>query len=130
MIKQEAIEAIEAPFINIHVGITPKYRGTHGGYWALAKNDEENCGVTIHLIDTGIDTGGILYQKRIQRTEKDSINTYPYLQLAAAIPLMKKAITEVANKNYKVQNVNLPSKLWSHPTLFEYIKNQIWFGVK
>ena len=39
IIKKNIIESLNAPLINIHVGITPKYRGVHGGYWALA-NDE------------------------------------------------------------------------------------------
>jgi len=130
IIKKEVIEAVDAPFVNTHVGITPKYRGVHGGYWALAENDIEHCGVTIHLIDTGIDTGGVLYQKVISVTDKDTFNTYPYLQMAAAIPLMKKAINDIANKTYKIQNVDLPSRLWSHPTILEYLKHWILHGVK
>lgn len=130
IIKKEVIEAIDAPFVNTHVGITPKYRGVHGGYWALAENDLEHCGVTIHLIDTGIDTGGILYQEVINITDKDTFDTYPYLQMAIAIPLMKKAINDLANKEYKIQNVDLPSKLWSHPTILEYLKYRILYGVK
>jgi len=130
VIKKEVIEAIDAPFVNTHAGITPKYRGVHGGYWALAENDQEHCGVTIHLVDTGIDTGGVLYQKAIRTTNNDTFNTYPYLQIAAAIPLMKKAIKDIADNTYKIQNVALPSKLWSHPTIFEYLKNRILHGTK
>lgn len=130
IIKKEVIEAIDAPFVNTHVGINPRYRGSHGGYWALADNDSKNCGVTVHLIDTGIDTGGILYQKVIDITNKDTLNTYPYLQVAAAIPLMKKAINDLASKTYKIQNVDLNSKIWSHPTIFQYLKNRIFHGVK
>ncbi len=130
IIKKEVIEAIDAPFVNTHAGITPKYRGVHGGYWALAENDLDHCGVTIHLIDAGIDTGGILYQEVINVTDKDTFNTYPYLQMAAAIPLMKKAINDIASKAYKIQNVDLLSKLWSHPTMLEYLKHRIRHGVK
>ena len=130
IIKKEIIEAIDAPFVNTHVGITPKYRGVHGGYWALTNNDIEHCGVTIHLIDTGIDTGDVLFQDIIEITNNDNFNTYPYLQMAAAIPLMKKAINEIANKTYKAQKVDLPSKLWSHPTIMQYLKYRILLGVK
>ncbi len=130
IIKKEVIDAIDAPFINTHVGITPKYRGVHGGYWALTNKDNDHCGVTVHMIDTGIDTGDILYQDTIQVTDKDSFNTYPYLQIAKAIPLMKKAIHEAVAKTYKIQKVDLPSKLWSHPTIVEYLKYRILFGVK
>ncbi|RYZ24682.1 MAG: hypothetical protein EOO10_20190 [Chitinophagaceae bacterium] len=40
-------------FLNVHAGITPRYRGSHGAYWALLNNDKENCGVTVHLVDAG-----------------------------------------------------------------------------
>lgn len=130
IINKDILEAIHVPFVNTHVGISPKYRGAHGGYWALTENDIEHCGVTVHLVDTGIDTGGILYQGIINITNKDTFNTYPYLQLAAAIPLMKKAINDMANKTYKIQKVDLPSKIWSHPTIIEYLKYRILHGVK
>ncbi len=130
IIKKEIIESIPAPFVNSHVGITPKYRGVHGGYWALTENDKEHCGVTVHLIDPGIDTGGVLYQGNISVTEEDTFNTYPYLQMAVAIPLMEKAVNDIANKASKIQDVDLPSKLWSHPTILEYLKHRILLGVK
>jgi methionyl-tRNA formyltransferase len=130
IIKKQVIDSVGAKFINIHVGITPKYRGVHGGYWALVNNDRENCGVTVHLIDEGIDTGGVLYQDVINPIESDNFNTYPYLQMERAIPLMKKAIIDVASHSYKLQNSTLLSKLWSHPTILEYLKNKSIHGIK
>jgi folate-dependent phosphoribosylglycinamide formyltransferase PurN len=130
ILKKEIIESIDTPFVNTHAGITPKYRGVHGGYWALTEHDMEHCGVSVHLIDTGIDTGGILYQDVIEITDKDTFNTYPYLQMAAAIPLMEKAINDIANKTYKTRKVDLTSKLWSHPTIMEYLKYRILHSVK
>src|SRR5690606_24425483 len=62
IISKKVLDAVPVSFINTHVGITPKYRGVHGAYWALACGDTDNCGVTVHLVDKGIDTGGILKQ--------------------------------------------------------------------
>ena len=45
------------PVINMHAGITLRYRGVHGGYWALAEQHPEWVGTTVHLVDPGIDTG-------------------------------------------------------------------------
>ena len=130
IIKKQIIDATEIPFVNTHAGITPKYRGAHGGYWALTENDLKHCGVTIHLVDTGIDTGGILYQGLINPTSKDNFITYPYLQMAVAIPLMKQAINDLAKQMHKTKDVYLSSKLWSHPTILEYLKHRILHGVK
>ncbi len=130
IISKKVLSAIDAPFINTHMGITPKYRGVHGGYWALAMGDSDNCGVTIHLVDQGIDTGGVLYQDTIHIGKGDSFNTYPIHQLAKAIPLMKAALDDVREKRINVKQGVLPSHLWYHPTIMEYIKHWIRRGVK
>src|SRR5690606_27868688 len=40
ILSEEILNAVPAKFINIHAGITPKYRGMHGEYWALVNNDK------------------------------------------------------------------------------------------
>ena len=131
IISEEVLDAVDARFINTHTGITPKYRGVHGGYWALTQDDAQNCGVTVHLVDKGIDTGGILYQATIRVTKEDSFNTYPYLQVLEAVPLMIQAIEDVAKGTLKsVSREDLESKIWTHPTIWEYLKYRITAGVK
>ena len=130
IISKNVLSSINSPFINTHIGITPKYRGWHGGYWALVKGDSGNCGVTVHLVDRGIDTGGVLYQDIIHTDKNDNINTYPIHQIAKAIPLMKAALNDVKEKRINVKQGTLPSYLWYQPTLFEYLKYWIQFGVK
>ncbi len=131
IISEEVLNAVNARFINTHTGITPKYRGVHGGYWALTQDDRQNCGVTVHLVDKGIDTGGILYQSTIEVTKEDSFNTYPYLQVLEAVPLMVRAIEDVAKGTLKTRSrEDLESKIWTHPTILEYLKYRIIAGVK
>lgn len=125
IIGRKTLGCIAAPFVNMHVGITPAYRGVHGGYWALVNNQMEACGVTIHLVDKGIDTGGILEQATIFPSKQDNFTTYPLLQIAAGIPLMKKAIQQIlTQKNITTKPSlfpNLPSKVYYHPTIWQYI---------
>lgn len=130
IISEKILSAIRCPVINTHMGITPRYRGVHGGYWALANRDRENCGVTVHLVDCGIDTGGVLYQDIINPDRHDNFNTYPIHQLGKAIPLLKAALSDVRNDRLEVRPGVLPSSLWSHPTMFEYIRNWIRIAVK
>jgi methionyl-tRNA formyltransferase len=49
---------VVAQAINIHAALLPKYRGRHGGVWAMI-NDEPVLGVTIHDMDDGFDSGSI-----------------------------------------------------------------------
>jgi folate-dependent phosphoribosylglycinamide formyltransferase PurN len=121
VIDRTTLAAIKAPLINYHAGITPKYRGIHGGYWAKAEGDLKNFGVTVHLVDTGIDTGAVLYQARLAPTQADNYATFPYLQLAAALPLMEQAARDALAGKVAPQTVDMPSRLWSHPTIWSYL---------
>lgn len=129
IISSKVLKSVSATFINTHTGITPKYRGVHGAYWALTQRDLDNCGVTVHLVDKGVDTGGILYQDTIKVGDRDNFNTYPYLQYAAAVPMMKQAVRDALANNIQPKTNDLPSKQWYHPTIFEYLKYQMFDGV-
>lgn len=130
IISSRILNSITAKFINTHVGITPKYRGVHGGYWALANNDRENCGVTIHFIDAGIDTGAIIYQKKIDVSGKDNFVTYPILQLAEAIPYLKKALNDIITGTVAIKPNTQQSLLWHHPTIWGYLYRWVQKGIK
>jgi phosphoribosylglycinamide formyltransferase-1 len=125
IISRKVLSAIEAPFINYHDGITPKYRGIHGGYWASASNDLVNFGATVHLVDPGIDTGAVLYQVRLRPLGKDNYATFSYLQVAAALPLLVRAAEDAIAGTVAPQTVDLPSHLWSHPTIWSYLPTGI-----
>jgi methionyl-tRNA formyltransferase len=126
IIQDRVLRSVDAIFLNTHAGITPMYRGVHGGYWALASHDPTNCGVTVHKVDKGIDTGSIVAQATITPTVEDTFATYPYLQIASAIPLLKKAVGDALSG--ELSEVPPPpgkSQLWTHPTAWQYLKNRI-----
>ena len=41
-------------------GLSPEYRGADCTFWALYNGEPEKVGCTLHWIDTGIDTGGLI----------------------------------------------------------------------
>lgn len=131
IISKEVLGCIPAKFINMHVGITPLYRGVYGAYWALVENNRQACGVTIHLVDPGIDTGNILAQGIINPTGKDNCATYQMLQLAVGIDLLKKVVSKGMERHIEIRPDPVGrSKLWSHPTIWEYLYFRILYGVR
>ncbi len=46
--------------VNLHGGLSPEYRGADCTFWALYNGEPEKVGCTIHYIDAGIDTGGLI----------------------------------------------------------------------
>ena len=121
ILRAPILHATDATFINIHQGITPLYRGAHGAYWALSQGDPKHCGVTIHLVDAGIDTGNIIGQAEIAPQTDDNFATYPYLQTAAVIPLLLDAARHALAGTLETTPVQGPSRVWYHPGFFLYL---------
>lgn len=56
--------------INLHVSFLPFNRGMHPNFWS--HYDGTPSGVTIHYIDSGIDTGDIIVQKRVNFSSNET----------------------------------------------------------
>ena len=63
ILKQDIIDSTKNPIINLHISYLPFNRGADPNFWSWLENTPK--GVTIHQIDTGIDTGNIFIQKEI-----------------------------------------------------------------
>ncbi len=72
LISKEVLQ--QCNFVNVHGALLPRYRGMHGGTWALI-NGEEKAGYTLHLVDEGIDSGPIYFQNSVEVVIKDDINS-------------------------------------------------------
>lgn len=51
---------MERKAINIHMGLSPYYRGSSCNFWALYDENPNHVGATIHLLSKGLDSGEIL----------------------------------------------------------------------
>jgi len=56
---------------NIHFSLLPQYKGMYTSAWPIL-NGEEKSGVTLHCIDSGIDTGDIIDQISFQLEENET----------------------------------------------------------
>lgn len=128
ILAARTIAAIGKPTINMHAGITPMYRGVHGGYWALVMNDHAHCGVTVHLVDAGVDTGAVLAQALIHPGPEDDFSTYPTLQTLAGLPLLVEAVRRP--QRILPTTAGSESRRWYHPTLFTYLRHRWSRGVR
>jgi len=52
---------VENRAINIHMGLSPYYRGSSCNFWALYDNNPGYVGATIHLLSKGLDSGDMLF---------------------------------------------------------------------
>lgn len=133
IISNKVLSKINCNFINIHAGITPKFRGVHGGYWALATKNKKYCGVTVHLVDKGIDTGSVLGQVVIEPIKTDNFVTYPIIQQSEGIILLKQILNNFFKNNNTLKTIpplTLENSLYYHPTIFYYLSRWVVDGIK
>ena len=111
-------------FLNIHAGLTPAYRGAHGAFWAICEGHPELAGVTIHLVEPGIDTGAIVAQTTIALDPlSDTPRTLVAKQYLAGAPLMVEAARRaLAGTLETYRRDDLPSRLWYSPTPGDYLR--------
>jgi len=66
IIKEPILEAYPNRVINMHLGLSPYYRGSGTNFWPLVDHKPECVGASIHLAVLKVDAGGILHQVRPQ----------------------------------------------------------------
>jgi formyltetrahydrofolate hydrolase len=133
ILSKELLESTSALILNIHAGVTPYFRGVHGAYWAVFNNHKNLAGVTLHRVDTGIDTGKIIDQRVIKISEKDNYSTYPILQLSLGLDILNNFLSSYCgNMNYSplILKSDIKSKLWYHPGMTQYLYNRFLYGIK
>jgi folate-dependent phosphoribosylglycinamide formyltransferase PurN len=135
IVGREFLENVKCPVVNIHAGITPHYRGVHGGYWALVERRTGLCGVTVHQVDAGIDTGSVLKQAVIRPSRRDNFATYPWIQLGVGLKLLAELLPDLlaGRMPCSMPSCDRPvgeSRLRTHPTVWEYFWHRTLHGVK
>ena len=125
LLSKGTLAKMPCPVLNYHAGIAPKYRGMNGGYWALASGDAQNFGTTVHLVDAGVDTGGVLRQARGISKRGDTIASYALRQAAFSRDICVEAAGDALAGKLETIDPGLPSKQWYHPTVWFYL----WTGL-
>lgn len=72
LLKSEVIGIPGRGAINFHPSLLPKYRGRAPVNWAII-NGEKKCGLTVHYVDDGMDTGDIILQEEVEILFEDTI---------------------------------------------------------
>ncbi|NBO19194.1 MAG: hypothetical protein EBV03_08240 [Proteobacteria bacterium] len=100
ILKKSVIESSGAPIINLHIAYLPWNRGAHPNFWSFF--DCTPSGVSIHLIDEGVDTGPILYQRYVNFSKDQKTFSQTYRQLIVEIELLfKENLGEIMSGTYR-----------------------------
>lgn len=64
IIREPVLGDFAGRFLNVHLGLSPYYRGAGTNFWPLVNREPEFVGVTFMHIDSGVDTGRVVHQAR------------------------------------------------------------------
>jgi len=62
-------------FVNLHLGLSPYYRGSGTNFWPFVNKELQYVGSTLLHIDAGIDTGDVIAHVRPQFEIGDTVHT-------------------------------------------------------
>jgi methionyl-tRNA formyltransferase len=92
ILKQAVLNVFPHGIANLHTSFLPYGRGAHPNAWAIAAR--EPAGVSLHLIDAGIDTGPILAQRRVEVHPTDTAKDLYQRLMLEAERLMRTAVPD------------------------------------
>lgn len=72
IIGQTLLDAYPQKIINLHPSLLPKYPGRQSIFDCFYAGEGET-GITIHLVDEGIDTGPIIFQQAVKIEQGDTL---------------------------------------------------------
>jgi methionyl-tRNA formyltransferase len=97
ILRDPLLSTFAGRIINIHLGLSPYYRGAGTNFWPLVNREPEYVGATIHYLDAGIDTGPILAHARPHIESGDGAHDLGNKTIvAAAEALLRAAEAHVA----------------------------------
>ncbi|TSC63104.1 MAG: formyl transferase [Parcubacteria group bacterium Gr01-1014_48] len=75
IIKNPLLSFYEKRILNMHLGLSPYYRGSGTNFWPLVDTLPECVGTTIHLATPAVDAGAILTQIRPASAVNDTCHS-------------------------------------------------------
>ncbi len=90
------IKKFKGKILNIHPSILPKYKGLNTHQRAL-NNQEKYSGCTVHFVNSHLDSGKIISQKKVKITKNETAKTLAKKILIEEHKLYPKAILKILN---------------------------------
>jgi methionyl-tRNA formyltransferase len=149
IIKSSLIELFAGKFINIHLGLSPYYRGSGTNFWPFVNNELQYVGVTYMYIDKGIDTGEIIHQIRPRIFMNDDIHkignrliydmskvmvkiidNHKNLEKLTPIPFAKELVKVYKNKDFTEESTEKMYINFENNLIANYLNNKTAFDLK
>ena len=96
ILSKNFITRFKGKILNIHPSLLPKYKGLNTHQRAL-DNNEKYSGCTVHFVNSKLDSGKIILQKKVKISKSETKNSLAKKILIQEHKLYPKAILKVFN---------------------------------
>tara|TARA_Y100000590_G_scaffold435895_1_gene555878 strand:- start:521 stop:1108 length:588 start_codon:yes stop_codon:yes gene_type:complete len=98
ILSKKIINVYKDKILNIHPSLLPKYRGLNT-HKRVIKKKEKFTGCTVHLVNSKLDSGKIILQKKVKILKKDNENSLAKKVLKIENSIYPKAIKKFVEFN-------------------------------
>jgi methionyl-tRNA formyltransferase len=92
IINKRLLNEYHGKVINLHLGLSPFYRGSGTNFWPYVFNEPECVGATIHLAVSKVDAGAIIKQVRPNIEASDNMHDIGNKVIIEAADILKESI--------------------------------------
>ncbi len=96
LLKTDLIASFPGRILNLHLGLSPYYRGAGTNFWPLVNGEPEFVGATIHYLDEGLDSGPIVSHARGEIRPGDGPHDLGNRTIEAAVDVQIRAALALA----------------------------------
>ena len=97
VLSRNFITKFKGKILNIHPSLLPKYKGLNTHQRTL-NNNEKYSGCTVHFVNSKLDSGKIILQKKVKISKNETKNSLAKKVLVQEHKLYPKAILKVFNR--------------------------------
>ena len=94
ILSKNFITKFKGKILNIHPSLLPKYKGLNTHQRALNNNDKYS-GCTVHFVNSKLDSGKIILQKKVKISKNDTKNSLARKVLIQEHKLYPKSISKI-----------------------------------
>ena len=94
ILSKNFIKSFPGKILNIHPSLLPKYKGLNT-HLRVIRNKEKFSGCTVHFVNSKLDSGKIILQKKVKINKKDTPKTLAKKVLKQEYIIYPKAIKKV-----------------------------------
>lgn len=133
IIRKNILDNSGDGIINCHMGILPRYKGMDLPEWCILENETDELGITLHFMDTGIDTGNILRKIKVPLANHNTIKSLRSSFEPIMISSMVNVVDDYLNGKIISKEQNTKDKrqyFIIHEKLYKIAENRINKNIK